>query len=64
MTDRLSTLLHDEASAIDVPSPAAGTVIARGRRLRQRRRARNAVAGAVAVVVAVVVIGASGRRRP
>lgn len=57
MADRLSTLLHDEASAIDVPSPAAGKVIARGRRLRQRRRARNALAGAVAV--ALVAVGAS-----
>ena len=57
MTDRLSTLLHDEASAIDVPSPATDRVIAKGRRLRQRRRAQNALAGAAAV--ALVTVGAA-----
>ena len=62
MADRLSTLLHDEASAIDVPSPAAGRVIVRGRRLRQRRRARNALAGAAAVVLVAVGVSVAAKQ--
>jgi len=39
MTERLSTLLHDEVSTLDVPPPAAAAVLSRGRGLRRRRRA-------------------------
>jgi hypothetical protein len=38
MTERLSTLLHDEATALDVPPPTAAAVLSRGRRLQRRRR--------------------------
>lgn len=56
MTDRLTTLLHDEGSGIEVPRPEPQAVIACGRRLRRRRRTTAAVAGAVA---AVLVVGAA-----
>jgi hypothetical protein len=56
MTDRLSTLLHQEASGLDVPPPPAADVLAQGRRLRRERRTRTALAGALAA--AVVAAGA------
>lgn len=51
MTERLSALLHDEASGLEIPSPSAPTVLARGRALRRRRRATAAVAALAAVAV-------------
>jgi hypothetical protein len=54
MTDRLSTLLHAEADTLDVPPPAAGAVLVRGRGLRRRRRALTA-AGALAVAAVLGV---------
>ncbi|WP_395657520.1 WD40 repeat domain-containing protein [Nocardioides sp.] len=53
MTDRLSTLLHDEAGGIPVP-PAPGGVLAAGRREVRRRRTRTALAGAVAAALVAV----------
>ncbi|GAA2152544.1 hypothetical protein GCM10009844_36000 [Nocardioides koreensis] len=52
MTERLSALLHDEASGLEIPPPSAPTVLARGRSLRRRRRAAG-VAAALAVVAVV-----------
>ncbi|MFC4786850.1 hypothetical protein ACT8ZV_20410 [Nocardioides sp. MAHUQ-72] len=51
MTERLSTLLHEEASSLEVPTPAAGAVLARGRTLRRRRRGAVVVAAAAALAV-------------
>ena len=53
MTERLSTLLHQEADEIDVPQPPTGDLLVGGRRLRRRHR-RAAVAGGCA---AVLVLG-------
>lgn len=57
MTERLSTLLHQEASGLEIPPPAAPSVLARGRSMRRRRRATTAVAALA--VVAVVGSGAA-----
>lgn len=61
MTERLSTLLHDEVDRLDIPAPAADTVLTRGRRERRRRQGGRVLgaAAAVAVVVAAAV-GAGG----
>lgn len=56
MSDRLSTMLHDEAGGLDVPVPPAADVLARGRRMRRDRRTRAAVTGA-AVVALLAVAG-------
>ncbi|SDC71170.1 hypothetical protein [Nocardioides lianchengensis] len=45
MTDRLSTLLHDEAAALDVPPPSPAAVLRRGRAVR-RRRSTTRITGA------------------
>ena len=58
MTDPLTTWLHDEASALDIPAPPTETVLSRGRGVRRRRRTTRAVAGAVAAVV--VIAGIAG----
>ncbi|WP_028645479.1 WD40 repeat domain-containing protein [Nocardioides sp. URHA0020] len=59
MTERLSSLLHDEATALAVPPPAADRVLAQGRALQRRRRTTLAVAfAAVVVLVAGVTVGA------
>ncbi|MCW2793042.1 MAG: hypothetical protein JWO76_2140 [Nocardioides sp.] len=55
MTERLSTLLHDEASALAVPPPPAHDVLVRGRTLRRHRRLRTGAA--VVTVVAVLGVG-------
>ena len=55
MTERLSALLHDEASDLEIPPPAAPAVLARGRSMRRRRRAAG-----VAAALAVVAIVGSG----
>lgn len=62
MTERLSALLHDEASLLDVPPPASDLVLHRGRRLRRRRRLVTA-AGAAALALVVgggAALGAAG----
>lgn len=51
MTERLSTLLHEEASGLEIPPPTAPAVLARGRSMRRRRRATAAVAALAAVAV-------------
>jgi hypothetical protein len=56
MTERLSQLLHDEATALHVPPPDAGAALSRGRGLRRRRTATTAIVAA-AVVAA---LGAGG----
>jgi hypothetical protein len=56
MTDRLSSLLHDEASALSVPPVPTG-IVAAGHREVRRRRTRTALAGAVAALL--VAVGAS-----
>jgi hypothetical protein len=62
MTERLSTLLRDEAAGLDVPAPPAGAVIAQGRSLRRRHRAGFAATGLALVVIvgAGVAIGVGG----
>ena len=52
MTERLSSLLHDEADTLLIPSPPAGAVLRQGRGLRRRRRLTTgaAVLGVLAVV--------------
>jgi hypothetical protein len=51
MTERLSTLLREEASTLDVPPPPAGAVVARGRGMRRRHRLGYAAAGLALVTV-------------
>lgn len=60
---RLSTLLHEEASALDVPAPPAALVVSRGQTMQRRQRLGTAVAGVVLVtaVVTGVAYGVSGR---
>ena len=55
MTDRLMTLLHNEAETLDVPPVPAAEILGAGRRLR-RRRTRTIWASA-ALAVAVVAGG-------
>ncbi|HEY0951187.1 hypothetical protein [Nocardioides sp.] len=57
MTERLSTLLRDEAAALHVPAPDLTGVLVTGRRLRRRRRVAAAVAaGAVVAIVATATV--------
>lgn len=67
MTERLTALLRDEASTLDIPAPPVADLLAEGRRLHRRRRATSAlaVAAAVALVgggIAVGGIGGDARR--
>lgn len=55
MTERLSQLLHDEATGLVPPPPDAASVIGAGRRIRQRRRITGAVVATVAAVVVTTV---------
>lgn len=66
MTERLSTLLHDEATALDVPPPTTTEILARGRGLQRRRRATYGAAGLAlaAVVAAGIVLGTGGDDGP
>lgn len=52
MTERLTTLMHEEVSALDIPPPAVTETLVRGRGLRRRRRA-TAVLVAVATVAVI-----------
>lgn len=61
MTDRLTVLLHDEATALDVPAPPAATVLARGRGLRRRHHLTTILASTA--VLAVLAGGAVGATR-
>lgn len=51
MTERLSTLLREEAAALHVPAPAAAEILATGHRLRRRNRVTAGVASAAVLVV-------------
>lgn len=55
MTDRLSSLLHDEATTLEVPAVPTDQILTRGRGLQRRRRTTSAVAGAVAAVLIAAV---------
>ena len=57
MTERLSTLLHDEAETLDVPPAPTTEILGAGRRLRRRRTRSVWGAGAA---FALVVAGAGG----
>jgi hypothetical protein len=59
VTERLSTLLHEEALDLPVPAAPAQTVLTRGKRVRARRR----LAGAVTLAAAVVVIAGTATGR-
>lgn len=67
MTERLSQLLHDEATAVVPPPPDTAAVLGAGRRIRQRRRVTGAVVASVAAValvsVGVGVLGGSPQAR-
>ena len=65
MTERISTLLHDEAAGVPVPVLPLGEVLAGGRAIRRRRRTGAAVASVVAAL-AVVAAGTAilGLDRP
>jgi hypothetical protein len=62
MTERLSTLLHDEATALDVPPPTTAEILTRGHGLKRRRRATYGAVGLAlaAVVTTGVVLGTGG----
>ena len=51
MTERLSTLLRDEAEHLVVPAPPADRVLAQGHGLRRRRRLTRGVAVVATVAV-------------
>lgn len=51
MTERLSTLLHEEAALLEIPAPPSDAVLQQGRGLRRRRRALRGAAAFVAVAV-------------
>jgi hypothetical protein len=55
MTERLSTLMHDEATHLDVPPPPASTILVSGRRLVRRRRLT--VGAAALTVTALAGVG-------
>jgi hypothetical protein len=64
MTERdLSTLLHDAATEVTVPTPPAEAVLGDGRRrLRRRRRAVWAAGTAAVVVVGLAAYAATAHR--
>ena len=53
MTERLATLLQEQATGLPVPPVPAARVLSDGRALRRRRRTATAVASLAAVAVAV-----------
>ncbi|MBZ5737230.1 hypothetical protein [Nocardioides mangrovi] len=61
MTDRLSTLMHQQVDALEVPPAPAAQVIAAGRGLRRRRTA-GVAAAVVATVLAVIGIAVVDQR--
>ncbi|MEP9361718.1 hypothetical protein ABLE68_02050 [Nocardioides sp. CN2-186] len=56
MTERLSTLLRDEAADLLPPPPPTADILGTGRRLRRRRRTAQVVGGSA--LAAVLVVGA------
>src|SRR3954451_20867705 len=60
MTDRLTSLLHDEVETLDVPPAPATEILGAGRRLRRRRTGTIWASGAL--VAAVVAGGAVAAR--
>lgn len=61
MTDRLTTLMHDEVAGLELPAPPTARIIAAGRAMR-RRRTTSLVAGAVAVVLAAGAVTVASLR--
>ena len=51
MTERLTTLLRDEAQALEIPAAPAVAVLATGRRQRRRRQLGTGLAAAAALAV-------------
>lgn len=51
MTDKLQSLLREEALGLEVPAPPTAEILARGRRARKTRRTRRLLAVAAAVVL-------------
>lgn len=64
MTERLGSMLHDEALELLVPAAPAASVLTRGKRARARRRLAGAAATAAAVVAVTgavtAMVGGSG----
>jgi len=58
MTERLATLLREEAELLEIPSPPADAVLTQGRGLRRRRR--TITSAAVLMVSAAMAVGAIG----
>ena len=54
MTERLSQLLHEEATRLDVPVPDHAGLALEGRRLRRRSHLRTGLSAAAAVAVVAV----------
>ncbi len=64
MTDRLAHLLHDEATALEIPTVATDRILAQGRGIQRRRRTTIATAfAAVAVLVVGIAVTAVGGGR-
>lgn len=51
MTERLTTLLNDEADHLDIPTPDTAAILGRGRGLRRRHRVTVAASSAAVVVL-------------
>ncbi|RYU09372.1 hypothetical protein [Nocardioides iriomotensis] len=60
MTERLSTLLREEATDLPIPVPDAHAILRRGRAVRRRRRAGTVVATVAATAVVVAGFAALG----
>lgn len=60
MTERLSTLLREEATDLAIPVPDASAILRQGRAVRRRRRAGSVVATVAATAVVVAGFAALG----
>jgi dipeptidyl aminopeptidase/acylaminoacyl peptidase len=59
MTDRLTTLLHAEGEALEIPSAPATEILAEGRRKLRVKRRTTAATAAAALAVTVIGLGGS-----